>query len=129
MIWRFLRSPSRPDGGGALRQCLDLLAKAFAPVGALLLGVRAKFIEQVNLVGRQHAGVYGAVVLARGFAQFPQVVRVIALAAQARLAVIAALDDVLGNAGDIASVLACHARTAGSGIRQCSVFGDAASVS
>ena len=53
------------------------------------------------MVGHQHIGVHGAVMLQRGFAQFLSVVQVVGVIGEAGLAVIAALDDMLRDAGKV----------------------------
>ena len=60
------------------------------------------------MVGHQHVSVQGTVVLECGFTQFLPVVQVIGFIGKAGLAIIAALDDMLGDAGQVGTGNACH---------------------
>ena len=51
------------------------------------------------MIGHQHIGVHGAIMLQRGFAQLLAVVQVIGVIGKAGLVVIAALDNMLGDTG------------------------------
>jgi hypothetical protein len=55
--------------------------------------------KQVHVIGHQHIGVHGAVMLQCGFAQFLAVVQVVGVIGKAGLAVITALDNMLRDAG------------------------------
>lgn len=60
------------------------------------------------MAAHQHEGMDGAVMLERGFAQFLQVLSVIHIGSEAGLTVVAALHDVLRDAGQIKSWLSGH---------------------
>jgi hypothetical protein len=58
-----------------------------------------RYDQQVQVIGHQHIGVHGALVLQRGFAKLLAVVKVTCVIGEAGLAVIAALDNMLGDTG------------------------------
>lgn len=60
------------------------------------------------MIGHQAIRVHRATVLDREFAQMEQVQKIIAVPAEARLAIVAALNDVQGNAGQDKAQLSGH---------------------
>jgi len=64
----------------------------------------------MHVIGPQHIGVDGAAVLACDLAQILQVAQAIGVVEEAGLAVVAALDDVLGHTGQIDPGTSGHAR-------------------
>ena len=64
--------------------------------------------QQMHMVGHQHVGVDGHLVSLRRHGQIRQIVTIVGIGEETRLPVIAALDDMLGNAGEIESRLTCH---------------------
>src|SRR5690606_416036 len=66
--------------------------------------------QQVHVVGHQHVGVHGAVQLQREVPQVIQVAMPVDVGEEAGLAVVAALDDVLGETGEIEAWTTGHGR-------------------
>lgn len=71
-------------------------------------GRSARRHQQVHVVGHQYIGVHVAVAGQCDFAQVLQVALVVDSAEEAGLAVVATLDDMLGDAGQIDPRLPCH---------------------
>lgn len=74
------------------------------------LATRQRGDQQVHVVGHQHVGVDAAVLAPGDVAQILQIADVVDVGEEARLAVVAALDDVLGDAGKVDTGLAGHGR-------------------
>ena len=62
------------------------------------------------MVSHQHVSMDRAVVLGGSFGEFAQIAGIIAGSSEARLPVVSALDDVLGDSGQVYSGLASHER-------------------
>lgn len=62
----------------------------------------------MDVVGHQHLRVQGTLVLERRFAKLLAVMQVVSVIGEARLAIIAALHDVLGNTGEVEAGQAGH---------------------
>lgn len=66
--------------------------------------------QQVHVVGHQYIGVNLAAVAQRDFPEVLQIAMPIGIGEEAGLAIVAALDNVLGNAGEVDARPACHGR-------------------
>ena len=64
--------------------------------------------QQVDVVGHQHVRMHGTAFAQRDFAQVLQVAHPVDVSKEARLAIIAALDDMLRDLGEVESWLARH---------------------